>query len=221
MLNVNNTRACARVRVRHPLNVLILISPDQVCALEAHRLRFLVYHETMTNPIAPEVDEHTVADDLRTITRLAALQGHPTVGGGLGGTYGYGAVLDTPALSMHPYCWCERPECAWCCVCSCPWDAWLYFDAYGNAIDGEAYIDNMVESRGGSTQVVVDKQCARCREQITPAPNFHHVATGVKVWWYKYIGRGMKIDCPDQETWDQVFLDTLKRLREGENDDRH
>ena len=33
--------------------------------------------------------------------------------------------------------------------------------------------------------------CAWCDEN---APNFYHKETGLKVWWYKYIGRSMETE---------------------------
>jgi len=41
-----------------------------------------------------------------------------------------------------------------------------------------------------------------CEEENCPwcgpseMPNFHHKPTGIKVWWYKYIGRGMNVSRP-------------------------
>lgn len=34
--------------------------------------------------------------------------------------------------------------------------------------------------------------CPWCREDR--APNFHFKPSGLKVWWYKYIGRGMRVE---------------------------
>lgn len=158
------------------------------------------------------INEHTVANDLRTITRLATLQGHPTADSGLGGAYGYGTELDTPTFSMHPYCWCEEPTCPWCRTCACPYEGThRYHLADGTQVTGEAFYDTPIDQRG-TVEPVPENQCDNCRNPQPTAPNFHHKPTGVQVRWYKYIGRGMEIDCPDQETWDQVFLDTLKHL---------
>jgi hypothetical protein len=33
-----------------------------------------------------------------------------------------------------------------------------------------------------------------CFSNIQSAPNFHHKASGLKIWWYKYIGRGMEVE---------------------------
>lgn len=34
-------------------------------------------------------------------------------------------------------------------------------------------------------------ECPWCREE-DPEPNFCHKESGLKIWWYKYIGRSMK-----------------------------
>ena len=39
------------------------------------------------------------------------------------------------------------------------------------------------------------EDCPWCREE-NPAPNFHYKPTGLKVWWYKYIGRDMEHENP-------------------------
>jgi len=36
-----------------------------------------------------------------------------------------------------------------------------------------------------------NESCPWCREE-DPAPNFYYKPLGIKVWWYKYVGRGMK-----------------------------
>lgn len=58
----------------------------------------------------------------------------------------YGTDYENEVFMMHPFCWCEKSDCAWC----------------GSA-----------EERKG-------------------APNFWYKPTDLKVWWYKYIGRGME-----------------------------
>lgn len=51
--------------------------------------------------------------------------------------------------------------------------------------------------------------CARCRDEVTPAPNFLHKATGATVHWYKYIGRGMEISEAD---WPAIFTECFASL---------
>lgn len=55
------------------------------------------------------------------------------------------------------------------------------------------------------------------------APNFHHKATGLKVRWYKYIGRSMKAElfgrptnlC-DLELWPEVLAECLASVKGDE-----
>lgn len=44
----------------------------------------------------------------------------------------------------------------------------------------------------------------------TTAPNFLHKASGSKVWWYKYIGRGMEMDI--KMPWPAILTDCLASL---------
>lgn len=36
-------------------------------------------------------------------------------------------------------------------------------------------------------------------------PNFHHKPTGFKVWWYKYIGRGVILENQDKADLHAIF----------------
>lgn len=42
------------------------------------------------------------------------------------------------------------------------------------------------------------KECGWCDypggSEFPTNPNFEHRTSGVRVWWYKYIGRGMKVE---------------------------
>lgn len=115
-----------------------------------------------------------IADFLVELTEAIAKQGHPTSGGALGGTFGYGALLTTPVFSMHPYCWCEREDCPWCAGCTCD--------------------DDAVAERGDCDFCTARGVFAEHHaEPGEGAPNFVHPRTGLKVWWYKYIGRSMNV----------------------------
>lgn len=137
--------------------------------------------------------EVRASEDLYELTRLAATLGHETTGGLLGGEFGYGAFIDNATFLMHPFCWCEKDDCPWCCPCSCPEDAWEYMDADDNPIGFDAWHTGEGFKHGWQVQPVPGRICAVCREGRSPAPNFHHKATGIKVRWYKYIGRGMQM----------------------------
>ena len=44
----------------------------------------------------------------------------------------------------------------------------------------------------------------------TTAPNFLHKPSGSRVWWYKYIGRGMEVEL--KQEWPAILADCLKSL---------
>jgi hypothetical protein len=35
------------------------------------------------------------------------------------GDLGYGREFENDVFMMHPYCWCEKPDCPWCRGCAC------------------------------------------------------------------------------------------------------
>ena len=37
------------------------------------------------------------------------------------------------------------------------------------------------------------------------APNFHHKESGFKVWWYKYINRGMRVENPNNADFVEIL----------------
>jgi hypothetical protein len=47
-------------------------------------------------------------------------------------------------------------------------------------------------------------------EGNTTAPNFLHKPSQSRVWWYKYIGRGMEMDL--RMAWDAILTDCLASL---------
>lgn len=116
--------------------------------------------------IFPATDEGALTTFLRGITRVIAEREGVEAGYGLGGSDGYGCEWDSDVFMMHPYCWCERSDCAWCAGCDCPEPCSYHSDdAHQNV--------GFVADKG--------------------APNFWHKPSGLKVWWYKYIGRGMDV----------------------------
>jgi len=95
---------------------------------------------------------------------------------GNGGAYGTRIDITTPTqrLSAHPYCWCDGTDCPWCASHLDP-DTW-----------------------SGSAHALLD--APRAWENLgfvtgQGAPNlwFCDTAQGIdiRLWWYKYIGRGM------------------------------
>lgn len=80
----------------------------------------------------------------------------------------YGTRCRDEKFIMHPYCWCEREnDCPYC------------YDLYDANTDGERETKEEHRTEFGS-------------EADSTAPNFWYKPLGLKVWWYKYIGRGMQ-----------------------------
>lgn len=80
---------------------------------------------------------------------------------------------------MHPFCWCEGADCPWCRACTC--------------LAGEPDCDNCVNPPAPEDY----------------APNFLFKPTGGSVRWYKYIGRGMRIDGEIPHTFVATCLESL------------
>lgn len=161
---------------------------------------------------APSPDFHPdrVADDLVELTRAISLA-DPTIelsAGFLGGRYGYGARCDNEVFTMHPYCWCDQDDCAWCWGCVCPDGATVYLDPEGVRTDADTFYDNGGYT-WGTTRQVPELVCDFCRGERLPAPNFSHAASGVRVFWYKYLGRGMRVEVPEgcSTSWDDILAE--------------
>jgi len=155
--------------------------------------------------------ERSVADDLRRLTESLLELGHETSGGFLGGEHGYGAYFENDVFMMHPYCWCEQDDCAWCDPCVCPEGVETYLVdglEVDTEVDIEAWVNIPRERR--SIQVNKDLQCERCRTDRQPAPNFLHKSSGTQVHWYKYIGRGMETTI--HGNWDTIISECLSSL---------
>lgn len=140
----------------------------------------------------------------------------------LGGEFGYGAHWDDDIFMMHPFCWCERDDCQWCGGCSCPSNAFHYF-VDGKEVTYSEWSEFFDRETGGLKSPLVmtdhdrwlrladaanmrrsekhDGICDYCQGKglfaAWPpgrgAPNFWHKSSGLMVWWYKYIGRGMEV----------------------------
>lgn len=130
----------------------------------------------------PPVSEGRIEHDLRWITELLDTNGLAEKSGGfLGGEYGYGAWFDNDTFTMHPYCWCERADCAWCRSCEC-------------------VVEDQGDHLDWNTRWITVETCVNCAEEertgvrVETAPNFLHKPSGSSVSWYKYIGRGMGVD---------------------------
>lgn len=144
----------------------------------------------------PVCREDAVSSGLRAITaELQRITGEGPLGL-LGGENGYGVEFENDVFMMHPFCWCERADCAWCLECECPEGA-EEFSVGGEVVDFERYCDEyeLTGNANRSFRVVPELECANCvkRRTVGFAPNFLFKPTGTKIEWYKYIGRGMKM----------------------------
>jgi len=88
----------------------------------------------------------------------------------------YGAEYDCDVFAMHPFCWCEKADCPWC---------------------------NMGDENGPDYKEWAKKYGW---EEGFGAPNFWHKKSGLRVYWYKYIGR------------DTEFIGTLGDLEKIEKE---
>ena len=131
---------------------------------------------------------YSLAGALRMLTEELSLHGAYPGGGCLGGEFGYGAVFENDVFTMHPYCWCDRMECPWCCWCDESRPDNCACDFCSNNIQG---------AKGGTHE--------------RPAPNFWHKESGLKVWWYKWIGRSMLTEGPE-DRWQAAIRDALASL---------
>jgi hypothetical protein len=52
--------------------------------------------------------------------------------------------------------------------------------------------------------------CPWCRQE-DPAPNFLHRPSGMKVWWYKYIGRDMRFESVGN--WPAILAECLADIK--------
>lgn len=81
----------------------------------------------------------------------------------------YGTDFENDVFMMHSFCWCEKIDCPWC--------------------NGELPEGHTVRKfRYPENEPFDDDWCS--------APNFVFKPSGLKVWWYKYIGRDMETNRP-------------------------
>lgn len=80
----------------------------------------------------------------------------------------YGTPYANAVFVMHPFCWCEDADCPYC--------------FWQTSIDDKPRDapQEMRETFGNTADA--------------PAPNFWYKPLDIKIWWYKYIGRGMEIN---------------------------
>ena len=135
--------------------------------------------------VFPATDENALTSMLRQITKAIDEARAEESGYGLGGMHGYGAEWDSETFMMHPFCWCGREACPWCRGCTCGDNTWI---AEPTTESGEkcgwCKGDMRDQDKGALSPNEPPHQAA---------PNFWHKPSGLRVWWYKYIGRGMDV----------------------------
>ena len=157
-----------------------------------------------------------IARDLYAFTEMMSdkVPNNSLAMGFLGGTFGYGVNVKNDVFMMHPYCWCEREDCKWCAVHSSCEEKFFVDD---KQVDSKKYSEFITEwsksvpreewakiSERARFERVASPDCMGC-EMERPAPNFE--CDGVQVWWYKFLGRGMKVEPKDltEERWREVY----------------
>lgn len=176
---------------------------------------------------------------LVTLTEaIAQLDGDKVAHGFLGGEFGYGGHWENEVFLMHPFCWCDREDCPWCMGCDCPDTSYHYF-VDGSEVTYKEYSAfferetgkhdhkrhdawmKRAEAANARRTTRHDPVCRFCTGGLFPekgagrgksAPNFWHKPTGLKVWWYKYIGRGMESEGLDGADLQAVFAECLHSL---------
>ncbi len=125
----------------------------------------------------PASDEATMASFLYNLTNVInTKRGKTEVTGALGGEHGYGATWRSDVFEMTPFCWCDKETCAYC--------EGFRPDIEGKFQELSEELKTEFTNRGAEPDGNVN---------YMTAPNFWHKSSGVEVWWYKYIGRGMVI----------------------------
>lgn len=126
-------------------------------------------------------------------------------------------------FAAHVYCWCEEEiHCPWCRRCQCPSDSHKVF-IDGRTVSAEedaaffqekyglvqnAHTEHEREVREAELQqrrqVVHIPSCDFCLSNDVcaekgglpgkSAPNFWHFESGLKIWFYKCIGRNVEVN---------------------------
>ena len=185
--------------------------------------------------MADRQTEGEVGAGLVLIVAALGRSGVPLSGGLLGGEFGYGAIYENSVFEMHPFCWCDRDDCAWCANCSCPESAWHHF-VDGREVSAEKFDEFFTNEVGeyptGSSpeesmawEVRANKAnerrhttkealCHWCVHPELVRANFFHRASGTKITWYKYIGRGMEIEL--KGNWAEIVAECVASIGAAE-----
>jgi hypothetical protein len=205
--------------------------------------------------IIPEQVMDEISDNLVMLTReIDKRDPKRTAHGLLGGEHGYGAEWENGVFMMHPYCWCDGEDCAWCCGCKCEPPAEQYVDGqrvvswweatkdmvpdyphntakYGTPAykEAEDRFYAAIKARDARVKVIYSEIRHTCghgwalnRERgkhygpEQRAPNFWHKPSGLRVWWYKYVGRDQDaLNAPESiDTLNAIFRECIASLAE-------
>lgn len=149
--------------------------------------------------ITPEVADETEALDFGLVSlteAIAMLDPERVAHGCLGGAFGYGADYENDVFMMHPYCWCDNVEtCPWCYGCNCLWDESIKCPWCAG--------EHRFADKGALPPDEWPQQ---------GAPNFWHKPSGLRVWWYKWIGRSQEVHNPNNADIGAVFRECVDSL---------
>lgn len=187
-----------------------------------------------------DATEKQICEYLRLLTRTLIKDTEEENAFGLGGQYNYGANFENDVFLFHKFCWCEKPDCPWCAGCTCPESVDHYF------IEGkEVLFDEWIKYYEDKVPPVSDKNWCKISDEVNKhrtmrhdgvcdyclgkgmfekfalkpsqsAPNLWHKQSGLKVWWYKWIGRDMKVENPHNVNVKNVFKECLKSVKNKE-----
>lgn len=120
----------------------------------------------------PERSDDELSEALRDLTAVLDARSGDESLYGLGGKNGYGSNYETDEFMMHRFCWCDRMSCPWCGGCEC-------------------------EAGGTCTYCTGERHREHGAVAGMGAPNFWHKPSGLRVWWYKWIGRSNDVRGPE------------------------
>lgn len=162
--------------------------------------------ETVVSMIGPGRSDDALSVALRILTQQLHAKGLAEKSGGcFGGEFGYGASFENDTFLMHPYCWCENgATCPWCYGCTC---------------GSNSMVDHRTTEPGLTCDWCSGVHKYADRGALPPndephygAPHFWHKPTGVRVWWYKYIGRDMRVHVEQDVPLQDIIASTLASL---------
>ena len=116
------------------------------------------------------IDENKIADDLNLLTDKLSRLGLQT-SDGLGGPTGYGTYFENEVFGMHPYCWCDQNDCAWCAGCTCDDGVYSFYSKEGIEVSLENYLTNISDNYLLKDEKLI---CDYCKGVVVVAPNFWH-----------------------------------------------